>query len=82
MRTGLAARTISALARGSTSTVNGPPAAAPGAGAPATAPSPRRWMIAAMSLATPFTIGMTSTSVAPGVSSAAMILPMRCRLSA
>ena len=56
MRTGLAARTISALARGSTSTVNAPPAPPPGGAAPATAPSPRRWMIAAMSLATPCTM--------------------------
>ena len=59
--------------------------APPPAGTPGTAPPPesaRRCTIGARSAATACCSGITSTSPAAGVSIAAMILPMRCRLSA
>ena len=84
MRAGLAARTSSELLRGSTSTEAAPPAGAGAPGTPAVPPplSVRRCTSAATSAATAYLSGITSTSPAAGVSIAAMILPMRCRLSA
>ncbi len=81
-RAGLAARTISVLLRASASTDT----LAPVAGRPGTPaagpPSPSFCTSAARSLAMACCSGTTSTSVAVGWSSAAMILPMRVRLSA
>src|SRR6185369_7553836 len=86
IRAGLGLRTISELLRPSTMTwgaakVEAP--AAPGtATAPGAPPSLRRWISGAMSDATAYLSGITSTSPLAGVSIAAMILPIRCRLSA
>ncbi len=84
MRDGFGARTSSELLRLSTMIDAPAPPAAPGSpGAPATAPeSVRRCTIGARSAASACCSGITSTSPAAGVSIAAMILAMRCRLSA
>ena len=87
MRAGFGAFTSSELLRESTCTVDAlplPPATpiglAPGAVAPLL--SVMRCTRGAMSAATAYFSVSTSTSPAAGVSIAAMILPMRCRLSA
>jgi hypothetical protein len=85
IRAGLGLRTISELLRPSTRICGAESAAAPAAPGTATwapPPSLRRWIIGAMSAATAYLSGITSTSPAAGVSIAAMILPIRCRLSA
>ena len=87
MRAGFGARTSSELLRESICTddaVLGAPATpAAGAAAPAVPPlSVMRCTSGAMSAATAYFSAITSTSPEAGVSIAAMILPMRCRLSA
>ena len=82
-RAALGARISSALVRGSASTETAPPVVAGAApGVPPAELSAKRCTICAMSEATACLTGTTSTSVAAGVSSAAMILASRCRLSA
>ena len=81
MRAGFGARTSSELLRESTSTDAPEVPTTPGAtGAPGV--SVKRCTSAAMSDATACCSGITSTSPAAGVSIAAMIFAMRCRLSA
>ena len=86
MRAGLGARTSSELLRESICTKAAP---VPPPGTPVTVPAPgapalsvMRCTSGAMSAATAYFRLITSTSPEAGVSIAAMILPMRCRLSA
>ena len=81
-RAALGARTSSELVRGS-AMIDTPPDIAAGApGVPPAEESAKRCTIGARSEAEPFLMGITSTSVAAGVSSAAMMRARRCRLSA
>ena len=85
-RAALGARMMSELLRASASTVPeevpAAAAAAPAVAAPAAEVSAKRCTKTARSLAMACLSGMTSKSVSDGWSSAAMILPKRCRLSA
>ena len=82
MRAALPARTISELLRESATTVTLPPLLGTPGWATALLPSLMRWTSCARSAATACCSGTISTSVPLGRSSAAMILAMRCRLSA
>lgn len=85
MRAGFGARTSSELLRESICSEEAPAPPAPPGTAPTAAPpalSVMRCTSGAMSAATAYFSAITSTSPAAGVSIAAMILPMRCRLSA